>query len=59
MQMIVFFTQATVDILQRDADNLASWCSNLLCISVKKTKSMLVGREISLRNMNKKSFPLH
>ena len=43
--------------LQRDADNLARWCSNnLLCISVEKTKSMLVGREISLRNMYKKSF---
>ena len=32
------------DTLQNDADNLSEWCNNnLLCINVRKTKSMLVG----------------
>ena len=31
-------------ILQEDANNLSTWCcTNLLCINVKKTKSMMVG----------------
>ena len=37
--------------LQRDANNLSDWCTkNLLCVNVKKTKSMLIGTRQRLGN---------
>ena len=39
------------DKLQSDANNISEWCSNnLLCINVKKSKSMLVGTRHRLGN---------
>ena len=39
------------NVLQNDATNLSRWCNeNLLCINVKKTKSMLIGTRHKLGN---------